>query len=240
MSFTCAVRTFVLTLPVILCLNGQNTATKDAQPDMKGMPPRATPNDYSSHAQIGTLTIAAGATSGTINVPIVGDVLDEDNETYTVVLSSPVNGLISTGTGLGTITDNDAAPSLVINDVTVNEPDSGTVNAAFTVTLSAVSGRTVTVSASTLNVTATAPADYTALANTLTFAPGTRTQTVTVTVATLEELDKAGQPVKVIVGPEELDAEGTIPGKKEPAQRRKVVGTEEQEIKLIGKGQLGA
>jgi hypothetical protein len=38
----------------------QNTAAKDAQTnDVKGMPPRATPNDYQAHAQAGKLTIAA-------------------------------------------------------------------------------------------------------------------------------------------------------------------------------------
>ena len=45
-------------------------------------------------------------------------------------------------TGTATIVDNDAAPGLVINDVTVNE---GAGTATFTVTLSAASGQTVTV-----------------------------------------------------------------------------------------------
>ena len=52
----------------------------------------------------------------------------------------------STATGTATITDNDAAPSLTINDVTVNEA-AGT--ATFTVTLSAISGRQVTVNYAT-------------------------------------------------------------------------------------------
>jgi chitinase len=152
------------------------------------------PADYT--AVSGTLTIAAGATTGVINVPIAGDVLDEANETYTVTLSSPVNATIADGSGLGTITDNDATPSLTVNDVTVAEIDAGTVTATFTVTLSAASGRTVTVNRSTANVTATAPADYTALASSaLTFAPGTTTQNVVVTVASdlLDEADETFQ-----------------------------------------------
>jgi hypothetical protein len=152
------------------------------------------PNDYT--AVSGTLTIPAGATSGQITVPMVGDVLDENNETYTVTLSSPVNGTITTGTGIGTITDNDATPSLAVTDATVTELDAGTVTATFTVTLSAVSGRTVTVNRSTANATATAPADYTALASAaLTFPPGTTTQDVTVTVASdlLDEADETFQ-----------------------------------------------
>ena len=58
---------------------------------------------------------------------------------------------------MGTITDDDAAPTLTIDDVTVAEGNSGTMNATFTVTLSAASGQTVTVDYATANGTATAP-----------------------------------------------------------------------------------
>ena len=53
-------------------------------------------------------------------------------------------------------------------------------NAVFTVTLSAVSGQTVTVAYNTSNGTASAGADYTSASGTLTFAPGTTSQTITV------------------------------------------------------------
>ena len=67
--------------------------------------------------------------------------------------------------------------------MTVTEGDSGTVNATFTVSLSTVSGRTVTVDYATANGTATAPADYTAVPVTaLSFSPGQTTRTVTVVV----------------------------------------------------------
>ena len=58
----------------------------------------------------------------------------------------------ASATGTATITDNDPAPSLTINDVTVNEA-AGT--ATFTVTLSAASGQTVTVDYATSDGTAT-------------------------------------------------------------------------------------
>ena len=51
----------------------------------------------------------------------------------------------------------------------VTEVDAGTVTATFTATLSAASGKTVTVDYATSDVTATAPADYTAASGTLTF-----------------------------------------------------------------------
>jgi hypothetical protein len=83
-----------------------------------------------------------------------------------------------------------------VNDVSVAETNSGTITATFTVTLSAVSGRTVTVNRSTINGTATAPADFTALTSSaLTFPAGTTTQTVVVTVAgdVLDEVDETFQ-----------------------------------------------
>ena len=82
----------------------------------------------------GTLTFAAGQTTQTVTVPVNGDVLDEVDETFSVNLSSPVNATIADGQGLGTITDDDAPPTLSIDDVTVTEGDAGTVDATFTVT----------------------------------------------------------------------------------------------------------
>ncbi len=49
----------VLTAAACLCVQGQNAQSKDAQPEAKGMPPRAAPADYQAQAQAGTMTIAA-------------------------------------------------------------------------------------------------------------------------------------------------------------------------------------
>ena len=73
-------------------------------------------SDYT--ATSGTLTISAGATSGTFNVPVLADALDEDNETATITLSNATNATISDSTATLTITDDDATPSLSIADVT--------------------------------------------------------------------------------------------------------------------------
>jgi large repetitive protein len=135
-------------------------------------------NDYSASA--GTLTFAAGETSKTVTVPIVGDALDEANETFTVGLSGAVNATIGDATGAGTITDDDPLPSLSVNSVSVPEGNSGTTAMAFTVALSAPSGRSVSVNYATADGTATAGADYTAASGTLTFAPGETSKTVTV------------------------------------------------------------
>ena len=93
---------------------------------------------------------------------------------YAVELTNPVNATILDGSGLGTITDNDATTTLSIDDVTVAEDG---LTASFTVSLSAASGQTVTVDYATADGTATAGADYTALpTTTLTFLPGETTK----------------------------------------------------------------
>ena len=64
----------------------------------------------------GTLTISAGATSGTITIAsIVADSLDEANETVIVTLSNPGNATLDSNTvHTYTITDNDSTPEEVV------------------------------------------------------------------------------------------------------------------------------
>ncbi|HSS19660.1 MAG TPA: Calx-beta domain-containing protein [Pyrinomonadaceae bacterium] len=87
------------------------------------------------------------------------------------------NGVIIT-----TVNGNTVSPSLTVNDVSINEPSSGSANAVFNVTLSASSAQTVLVDFFTSNGTATAPLDYQSVNGTLTFAPGQTTRTITVPV----------------------------------------------------------
>lgn len=65
-------------------------------------------SDYT--AASGTLSIPAGATSGAINVSVIGDKVVEDDETFTLSLGNPTNATIGTTTGVGTI-QNDDIPS---------------------------------------------------------------------------------------------------------------------------------
>jgi Tol biopolymer transport system component/predicted secreted protein len=76
----------------------------------------------------------------------------------------------------------DCKSDITINDVTVTEANTGTVNATFTVTLSAAGANTVTVNYATADGTATQPADYQSASGTLTFNPGDLTKTITVLV----------------------------------------------------------
>jgi hypothetical protein len=130
----------------------------------------------------GSRTIAAGSTGTATGVAVNGDVLDEPNESFGITLSNPGNATIADGSGLATIIDDDAAPTLSINDVTVTEGNAGTTPATFTVTLSAASGKTVTVDWATADDSATQPGDYAAGSETLTFVPNDAAETIAVTV----------------------------------------------------------
>jgi hypothetical protein len=127
-------------------------------------------------------TIPAGSSTYSFTVQVNGDLLDEANETFFANVTSVINAVVVDGQGIGTITDDDPAPSLSINDVTVVEGNAGSTNAVFTVTLDAASGQTVTVAYATADGTATAGADYTATTGTATITAGSTTQTLTVPV----------------------------------------------------------
>src|SRR5512133_995874 len=93
--------------------------------------------------------------------------------------------LIALATPLAAAKAGPGAPqsaTLAINDVTVTEGDSGSMDATFTVTLSEVSTDTVTVDYATADGSAVAPGDSAAASGTVTFLPGETTQTVTVVV----------------------------------------------------------
>ncbi len=139
-------------------------------------------SDYTGTSGTQTLTFPANTVSQSITVPVNGDTVSEPNETFTVTLSGATNATIARAQGTGTITNDDGAPTLSIDDVTVTEGNSGTTNAVFTVTLSPAGSQTVTVDYATANGTATAGSDYTSTSNTLTFPADTISRTITVPV----------------------------------------------------------
>ena len=137
--------------------------------------------DYTAAA--GTLTFPPGTTTQTLAVTVLGDVLDEPNETFFVNLTNPVNAVLADAQGLGTILDNDPGPTISIDDVEDGEGDSGQLNDDFTVTLSTASGQVVSVDFATADGSATAGSDYVATSGTLTFPIGITTRTVSVPVS---------------------------------------------------------
>ena len=136
--------------------------------------------DYKSAS--GELRFEPGETTQTVSVETLEDELSEDAERFTVELSAPLGATVADGVGEGTISDDDDAPELSIDDVpAVSEGET----AEFTVRLSATSGRAVTVSYRTVDGTAEAGLDYKSASGELRFEPGETTQTVS--VETLED-----------------------------------------------------
>ena len=139
-------------------------------------------SDYT--AASGTLTFTSGQSSAeTFTVAITDDTTDEDDETFTVTLSSVSSGAsISDSTGEVTIT-NDDDPSLSVGDVSVAEDVTGG-KATVSVTINRATNEQVTVQYATSNGTATAGSDYTAASGTLTFTSGqSSAETFTVAIA---------------------------------------------------------
>jgi len=131
----------------------------------------------------GVLVFAPGATNLFIEVPVIGDLLDEGLDSFFVNLSSPTNGVLAFAQSRCRINDDDPAPSLLINDQTVTEGPPGSTNyAEFRVQLSAPSGINVGVNYSTADRTALAPSDYLTAFGTLIFSPGITSQVIRVPV----------------------------------------------------------
>lgn len=139
------------------------------------------PSDYI--VQSGTVTFAPGETTKTITVQVVGDSVDEPNETFTVNLSNPKNATIADGSGTGTIQDDDSNAVFSIDNVIMTEGDSGTKTFTFTVAKSGTTFKQSTVTYTTRDGSATtADADYVAKSGTLTFTASQTSQPITVTV----------------------------------------------------------
>ncbi len=163
--------------------------------------------DYVTLAS-GTLTFAPGVTSQSVAVTVNGDDIDEPEETVVVRLSSPSNATLTGGAttldGTGTINDNDATPTVSVADATaVSEGDVASPNPAnnmtFAVTLSAASGRTVTVPY-TLSGTATAGTDYTEPDPRSVMIAAGQTQASIVIPVAGDEVDEENETITVTLG----------------------------------------
>ena len=101
------------------------------------------------NAAAGTISIPAGATSGTYAFTVTRDALDEADETVILVMGTPTNATAAAPTShTVTITDDDSAPTVNFSAATqsvVEGTGSGTTSVTITASLSAVSGQAVTV-----------------------------------------------------------------------------------------------
>ena len=145
-------------------------------------------DDYTILAD-GTLTFAAGETSKTVVISVIGDTNVETNETIELTLTNATGAaLIADASGTATITNDDSA-AVTIADISANE-DAGTVTVTASLNNGVQGG--FTVNASTTDGTATTTdSDYTAISGeVLTFA-GTagETQTFDITLGSDTKLE---------------------------------------------------
>jgi hypothetical protein len=137
------------------------------------------PSDYLP--QSGTLTfLPDGATSQTVTIQVVGDLIAEANETFSVQLTQVNDALAGRSVAVATILNDDV--ELAINDVTVLEGDIGTTNAIFTVSAIGFVNRPITVNYFTSSDTAIGGSDYLPVNGALSIAPGTSSATIAVPI----------------------------------------------------------
>jgi hypothetical protein len=151
-------------------------------------------------AASGTLSFAGSETTRTFSITINGDALDEADEPLFVVFSEPENVRLG-GYGLTgvNILDDDPPPAISSTVVTAPEGNSGTRVVQVPVSLSAASGKPVTVGWRTYDEAAQPAegADYTAASGTITFTPGQTSRTFPVTIRG-DTLDEPDEPLFII------------------------------------------
>ena len=159
----------------------------------------------------GTLTFPEGETLRSFVVPVIDDTLVRPDRTVQLTLSNAVGGaaLDIPPTALLRIVENDSLLTFSASSFSVAE---GVTNALVTVTRTGGTNESVTVDYFTTALTATPLADYTNVAGTLAFAPGTQTQTFTVPIVN-DLLVEASETVALFLtnaGPAGIASMGAI------------------------------
>ena len=148
----------------------------------------------------GTLTIAAGATTGTLTVSTEEDLLAEDDETFRVTITGttlPSGVTLDTATATGTIEDDDTLAAAV----TAGAPmvSEGSV-ASFEVALTGATSTADVMVTYTVTGTATADTDYTAPSGSLTITAGESSGTITIRITSDSVLDRGETLIVTLTG----------------------------------------
>jgi Ca2+-binding RTX toxin-like protein len=144
--------------------------------------------DFYSGIRTGTMTIAAGSTTGFISIDSYDDSTDEVDESIWLELFNAQKGVFAGGTStigaLGVVQDDDGSGSNL--SLFVSSPKllegSGARKAVFEVHLSRPHSADLTLSYTTADGSATAGSDYTAKSGTITFLAGQTVTTVEVDI----------------------------------------------------------
>ena len=126
--------------------------------------------DY--QAKTGVVSFGVGYSSAVISVPVIGESVDEGNETLSVLLANPQHATLADASAVGTIVDEDPFPLVSISDGQLEEPDSGNGTMVFRASLDCNTGSNVTVNWATSNGSAVAGTDYFAASGTATITAG--------------------------------------------------------------------
>ena len=168
--------------------------------------------DYEAGA--GELSFAPGQTARSVTIAVIDDALDEADETFLVQLGEAEHASVGDGEATGTITDEDEAPLITIEDTSEVE-SSGAIG--FVVTLDAPSGRSVSVVCRSADGTATVGEDYVEEVGVLRFEPGETQKTISMELIddVLDEGDEQfllnlSEPENVRLAAEVVSAVGTI------------------------------
>lgn len=102
--------------------------------------------DFGGTLPTGTLTFAAGETSKILTINVSGDTTLELDEVFTVTLSNPSSGVISTSQASGTIQSDDSSFAIAALDSVKFEGNAGTTAYTFTVTRAGSTSAAATVS----------------------------------------------------------------------------------------------
>jgi PKD repeat protein len=175
--------------------------------------PGGTLGDYFQKS--GSVTFEPGETTKTVTVTVQTDSVYELDENMFLNLFGNSFGTLVDNQAVGTITNDDAAPTVRVTSSPVNEGNSGTTPVTFTLTLVGSTAVPATVSWATSDGTATAGSDYSAASGAVTFNVGETSKTVTVNALgdTVTEADETfrftlSNPIHATFGTATFD--GTI------------------------------
>ncbi|MDP2340718.1 MAG: Calx-beta domain-containing protein [Deltaproteobacteria bacterium] len=138
------------------------------------------PADYTA-ASNQLVNVTPGSLEANLAITIKEDVFDEDDETFNVTITAPINTSLDDDAAVVTILDDDAPPVISVADAVVVEGG----NAAFVVTIVPASGKLVSFDTATTAGTA-GVADFTGLTASRTITAGVTTATVN--VATINDV----------------------------------------------------
>jgi Calx-beta domain/FG-GAP-like repeat len=126
--------------------------------------------DYT--AATGVVTFPPGALTRPLALSVLGDIVDEPNETFQVTLSAPSGATLGDGQATVTITDDDPQPVLRLSDCAVAEGTGGSSLCAMSATISGPSAFAIGADLSSASGTATSGIDFTPYSGSVVFAPG--------------------------------------------------------------------